>query len=331
MFSRTVSIDSSDYVVTELVVEDKIISTAGNTDIAGGHHSASMTALCKMDKNEHAFIRTANHGGTHYFLHVSIHKRRFLECFTDETTVVETPTPTSNQDEVTQPITPSKPNNSKHKTGFDTAWLTAFTWLLVVKEPNSSGDMTDVMYCKLCKKHRTYGYNGSKTWVDNGYRCLRRDKIKEHQDSDQHKDSLKQEVNHTVSDMTAKISTTAQKSIRDALKVLYFLISHNLPLDMFSLFYRPLYRAWCNQLRAISDLQSVHPQLAGIQSRILIFQCTGSNINITSDNESPSYSVMVEGVRTTGPLSILQSVQGTSNPSQELVHLYRFRATKCNS
>lgn len=59
---------------------------------------------------------------------------------------METPTPTSNQDEVTQPITPSKPNNSKHKTGFDTAWLTAFTWLLVVKEPNSSGDMTDVMY-----------------------------------------------------------------------------------------------------------------------------------------------------------------------------------------
>ncbi|CAC5392832.1 RPC1 [Mytilus coruscus] len=140
---------------------------------------------------------------------------------------------TSNQDVVAQPITPSKPKNSKHKTGFDAAWLTAFTWLLVVKEPDSSGNNTDVMYCKLCKKHRTYGYNGSKTWVDIG---SLRDKIKEHQDSDQHKDALKQEVNHTASDMTAKIATTAQKSIRDALKVLYFLISHNLPLDMFSSF-----------------------------------------------------------------------------------------------
>ncbi|CAG2222253.1 unnamed protein product [Mytilus edulis] len=50
MFSWTVSIQSSKYVVTELVVEDKIISTAGNTDNNGGHHSASMTSLCRMEK-----------------------------------------------------------------------------------------------------------------------------------------------------------------------------------------------------------------------------------------------------------------------------------------
>ncbi|CAC5374603.1 unnamed protein product [Mytilus coruscus] len=68
MFSWTVSIQSSKYVVTELVVEDKIISTTGNTDTAGGLHSASMTSLCNMEKNEHAFIRTANHGGTNHFI-----------------------------------------------------------------------------------------------------------------------------------------------------------------------------------------------------------------------------------------------------------------------
>ncbi|VDI21793.1 Hypothetical predicted protein [Mytilus galloprovincialis] len=67
MFSWTVSTQSSKHAVTELVVEDKIISTTGNTDNAGGIHSASMTALCNMDKNEHAFIRTANHASANDF------------------------------------------------------------------------------------------------------------------------------------------------------------------------------------------------------------------------------------------------------------------------
>ncbi|CAG2209914.1 unnamed protein product [Mytilus edulis] len=73
MFSWTVSIQGSKYAVTELVVEDKIISTSGNTDTAGGIHSASMTALCNMDKNEHAFIRTANHGSANDFYSKPVH------------------------------------------------------------------------------------------------------------------------------------------------------------------------------------------------------------------------------------------------------------------
>ncbi|CAC5374604.1 unnamed protein product [Mytilus coruscus] len=67
MFSWTVSIGISKYVVTELVVEDKIISGTGNTDTNGGHHSASMTALCRMDKDEHAFIRTASYSSANVF------------------------------------------------------------------------------------------------------------------------------------------------------------------------------------------------------------------------------------------------------------------------
>lgn len=67
IFSWTVSIGGAKYVVSKLVVEDKIISTAGNTDNTGGHNSASMTALCKKEKDEHAFIRTVYHGSTHNF------------------------------------------------------------------------------------------------------------------------------------------------------------------------------------------------------------------------------------------------------------------------
>jgi hypothetical protein len=45
------------YIVTELVVEQNTISSAGEQN-TGGHPSGSMTALCKMEKGDHAWIRT---------------------------------------------------------------------------------------------------------------------------------------------------------------------------------------------------------------------------------------------------------------------------------
>jgi len=46
------------YIVTELVVEQNTISSAGEYNGGGGHPSGSMTALCKMEKGDHAWIRT---------------------------------------------------------------------------------------------------------------------------------------------------------------------------------------------------------------------------------------------------------------------------------
>jgi hypothetical protein len=56
-FSWTVSGINGSYIVAELVVEQNTISSAGE-DSAGGHPSGSMTALCKMEKGDHAWIRT---------------------------------------------------------------------------------------------------------------------------------------------------------------------------------------------------------------------------------------------------------------------------------
>jgi hypothetical protein len=58
LFSWTVSGGSTKYIVTELVVEQNTISTAGEHNAGGGHPSGSMTALCKMEKGDHAWIRT---------------------------------------------------------------------------------------------------------------------------------------------------------------------------------------------------------------------------------------------------------------------------------
>jgi hypothetical protein len=57
LFSWTVSGNGGSYIVTELVVEQNTISSGGELN-AGGHSSGSMTALCKMEKGDHAWIRT---------------------------------------------------------------------------------------------------------------------------------------------------------------------------------------------------------------------------------------------------------------------------------
>lgn len=58
MFSWTVSGSGSSYIVTELVVESQTISSAGVRNAAGGYPSGSMTAFCRMEKGDHAWIRT---------------------------------------------------------------------------------------------------------------------------------------------------------------------------------------------------------------------------------------------------------------------------------
>ena len=125
-------------------------------------------------------------------------------------------------------------NTSGHKVGVNKAWLTTFTWLMFSTETDESSNTIDVMLCKLCKKHQSYGYNGNRTWSETGYRCLRRDKVKDHQESDQHKHSLTMELNQTVNDMTNNMKSSAHTAIIDALKVMYYIITKNLPLDHFS-------------------------------------------------------------------------------------------------
>jgi hypothetical protein len=66
LFSWTVSGNGAKYIVTELVVEQTTISSAGEFNSGGGRPSGSMTALCKMEKGDHAWIRTTGVSSDHY-------------------------------------------------------------------------------------------------------------------------------------------------------------------------------------------------------------------------------------------------------------------------
>jgi hypothetical protein len=66
LFSWTVSGVNAEYIVTELVVEENTISSAGEKNGGSGSRpSGSMTALCKMEKGDHAWIRTTGVSSTH--------------------------------------------------------------------------------------------------------------------------------------------------------------------------------------------------------------------------------------------------------------------------
>jgi hypothetical protein len=65
LFSWTVSGIDTKFIVSELVVEQNTISSAGEQNGAGGHPSGSMTALCKMEKGDHAWIRTTGVSSGH--------------------------------------------------------------------------------------------------------------------------------------------------------------------------------------------------------------------------------------------------------------------------
>ena len=65
LFSWTISMGIGSYAVTELVVENTVISSTGDTATNGAYGSVSMTVLCKMNKDDHAFMRTAGYGSTH--------------------------------------------------------------------------------------------------------------------------------------------------------------------------------------------------------------------------------------------------------------------------
>ena len=67
LFAWTVCTDGAHYVLTELMVDSTMISRAGEYGASGHNDRGSMTAICRMDKDKHAWIRTTAAESKHYF------------------------------------------------------------------------------------------------------------------------------------------------------------------------------------------------------------------------------------------------------------------------
>ncbi|CAG2214462.1 unnamed protein product [Mytilus edulis] len=66
-FSWTSCTNGANYAFTELMVENQLIAKAGVYEHAGSYHCGSMSSLCKMSKEDHAWIRTTPYGAKNYF------------------------------------------------------------------------------------------------------------------------------------------------------------------------------------------------------------------------------------------------------------------------
>jgi hypothetical protein len=59
------------------MVDNTMISRAGEYE-ASGYDCGSMTAVCRMDKDKHAWIRTTAYGTKHYFIHQMFFSVEFI-------------------------------------------------------------------------------------------------------------------------------------------------------------------------------------------------------------------------------------------------------------
>ena len=67
LFAWTICTQGANYVVTELMVNKTMISRAGEQEASGHVHCGSMTAVYRIDKDKHAWIRTTGYGPKNYF------------------------------------------------------------------------------------------------------------------------------------------------------------------------------------------------------------------------------------------------------------------------
>ena len=66
LFAWTVCTVNANYVMTELMVDNAMISRAGESETSGYYDCGSMTAVSRMDKDKHAWIRTTAYGSKNY-------------------------------------------------------------------------------------------------------------------------------------------------------------------------------------------------------------------------------------------------------------------------
>ena len=188
---------------------------------------------------------------------------------------------------------------TKHAVGYNSEWEKDFPWLHPVHSVET-GSVTG-MLCRLCKKHKTKNkYNQTVMWSETPCVSLRRDCLRRHSLSQQHKSATELEVYREDSERTGGIEQAFQSQIalnRSAVKVamecLYWLVKSEIP---HTTHYYSLVKAvefmGCNQL--------YHGENAKYSSQRVIQefqQVMGEQIEqeqLENLLSSPFYSIMVD-------------------------------------
>ena len=110
----------------------------------------------------------------------------------------------------------------RHRVGEKAILELNFPWLHV----SDSG-----LFCKLCQR---YGPNKAGTWVTEGYKLLRKDKVRQHLETAQHKEAILRETeSNSTQGMINRISTKEMKCVGAMMEVMHFIAAKNHALDEF--------------------------------------------------------------------------------------------------
>ncbi|ELU18619.1 hypothetical protein CAPTEDRAFT_194628 [Capitella teleta] len=99
---------------------------------------------------------------------------------------------------------------------------------------NEDGQMQQVLFCKLCRKWKATGLNGSSTWGETPCTYQRKDKVKLHLKSQQHRDAITMAASEGSLDRLSKDADNHRtEGIAEMMKVMHWLVQHNIATSLF--------------------------------------------------------------------------------------------------
>ena len=127
----------------------------------------------------------------------------------------------------------SSESAAKHAVRYESKWEREFPWIEPVKE---AGNVVG-MVCRICKRHNSKAkYNRSSVWNEKPCTYLRKDSVRRHDSSDQHKQAVKKESLRQASSVDGGIAQAFQKeltlkksAVKGALQCLYWLVKSEIP------------------------------------------------------------------------------------------------------
>ena len=158
------------------------------------------------------------------------------------------------------------------------------------------------MFCKLCQDHRASALNANSTWITEGYKHCRLDKVKEHEQSAQHTEAVRLEAGAQMSineslDGTEGLSENEYAAVKCAMKCLHFLIKHNIPhTTVFKDFIQ-----FATDVLLAPQLQCLN---VGKNAKYTSYRITDEFVNCMANeieeivtrnvSESPAYTIMID-------------------------------------
>ena len=202
---------------------------------------------------------------------------------------------------VTPVSAPTASGSARHVVGYKAEWETEFSWLQAVRDETG---LIVGMLCGLCKLHKTKNkYNQSAVWSESPCVSLRKDSVRRHSLSEQHKQAVELDVCREASDSTGGIEQAFQSQIalnrlavKGAMQCLYWLVKSEVPHTSH---YNSLVKAvefmGCDHLRHLHKGDNEKYTSQRIIQEFL--QVTGGQIErdqFESLLSSPFFSIMID-------------------------------------